>query len=477
MSDPKAALDKHFGKAADAVVDTPDSASRVDTPSAAHDAEAVASPYRKAAHGKPLVVIRELRKSFLHMGRKLEVLKGIDVEIHQGEVVAIVGKSGAGKSTLLQCMGTLDLPSSGIIKLGDDYLVGLSSAALADIRNRTIGFVFQFHHLLPEFNALENVMMPGLIQGMARGPLEQRARALLRDVGLEARMTHRPGELSGGEQQRVALARALVLEPKLILADEPTGNLDTATSDAIHKLFFDINEKHGTTIVVVTHNLKLAESMPRVIRMLDGKIIDDSAAPPDPVAVDEGILERSRALGHVSYAGFWHRAAARIVDTFAMWLLAVAGGYGAIAVGRTMGGEPHLERFWSWQWIALAYVVGTILQLLYHAVAETMGGATFGKMIFGLRVRDESLRSARFGAAALRNLLMFVDAILFGLVGYVGMKGSLIKQRFGDSLSQTVVVEAPTLPEKDESASIAGAALGAVIYVVSYLVIVLLFLF
>jgi lipoprotein-releasing system ATP-binding protein len=224
---------------------------------------------------KPLVTISGLTKSFVHMGRELHVLKGIDLVIDQGDVVAIVGPSGAGKSTLLHCIGTLDLPTSGKIKLGEDELTGMSSSKLAAIRNKTIGFVFQFHHLLPEFNALENVMMPGLIQGKSRREMEGPARALLAEVGLTERVTHRPGELSGGEQQRVALSRALVLSPKLILADEPTGNLDSATSEAMHELFFEINRKHGTTIVVVTHNPGFAQAMPRVVTMRDGKIHTD----------------------------------------------------------------------------------------------------------------------------------------------------------------------------------------------------------
>jgi lipoprotein-releasing system ATP-binding protein len=253
---------------------------------------------------KALVSVRNLHKTFMHMGRPLHVLRGIDLDLGHGEVVAIVGKSGAGKSTLLHCIGTLDLPSSGRIRLGPHDLVGLESARLAAIRNAMIGFVFQFHHLLPEFNALENVMMPGLIQGRSRSEMVRRAEALLGEVNLGDRATHRPGELSGGEQQRVALARALVLEPKLILADEPTGNLDTQTSEAIHALFFDINRKHGTTIVVVTHNVHFAESMPRVVTMSDGKIFSDerlerpappssavTAIAPDPASVPEGIGE------------------------------------------------------------------------------------------------------------------------------------------------------------------------------------------
>ncbi|MEZ4306760.1 MAG: ABC transporter ATP-binding protein [Polyangiaceae bacterium] len=223
----------------------------------------------------PLIVVEGLHKIFSHLGRELHVLKGIDLTIDQGEVVSIVGASGAGKSTLLHCIGTLDIPSKGKIKLGGETITGASSARLAAIRNRMIGFVFQFHHLLPEFNAIENVMMPGLIQGRSRKEMDAPARALLAEVGLAERATHRPGELSGGEMQRVALARALVLSPKLILADEPTGNLDSKTGGSMHDLFFEINRRHGTTIVVVTHNLTFAQSMPRVITMKDGRIDTD----------------------------------------------------------------------------------------------------------------------------------------------------------------------------------------------------------
>ena len=219
-----------------------------------------------------LVIIEDLKKSFQHMGRTLDVLKGIDLNIYAGQILAIVGQSGAGKSTLLHCMGTLDLPSSGRIRLGGEELTTMSGSRLAAVRNRDIGFVFQFHHLLPEFTALENIMVPGLIQGRARKEMERRAQALLEEVGLTSRASHRPGELSGGEQQRVAVARALALDPKLVLADEPTGNLDSATSDAIHELFFQINREHGTTIVVVTHNPAFAERMPRVVRMRDGRV-------------------------------------------------------------------------------------------------------------------------------------------------------------------------------------------------------------
>ncbi len=199
-----------------------------------------------------LVEIHALKKTFQHMGKQLDVLRGIDLELDEGEVVAIVGPSGAGKSTFLHILGTLDLPSTGTVKIAGVDITKLSASDLADLRNERVGFVFQFHHLLPEFNALENVMMPGMIGGRPRKELETRAMALLTEVGLGNRATHRPGELSGGEQQRVALARALLMNPKLLLADEPTGNLDSGTSKSIHDLFFEINERHGTTIVIVT---------------------------------------------------------------------------------------------------------------------------------------------------------------------------------------------------------------------------------
>jgi lipoprotein-releasing system ATP-binding protein len=222
-----------------------------------------------------LVVVSNVKKSFRHMGRTLDVLRGVDMEIRDGEMIGIVGPSGAGKSTLLHCIGTLDVPTAGTIRLAGEEVTSLSGARLAELRNRTIGFVFQFHHLLPEFTALENVLMPGLVQGKPKRELELRARALLEEVGLKERAQHRPGELSGGEQQRVALARALYLEPRLLLADEPTGNLDTATSAQVHELFFAINQQRGTTIVVVTHNPVLAERMARVVTLQDGRIEKD----------------------------------------------------------------------------------------------------------------------------------------------------------------------------------------------------------
>jgi len=223
----------------------------------------------------PLVELRAVEKRFFHEGRELAILKPIDLVIERGEMLSIVGASGAGKSTLLHLLGTLDLPSRGQILFAGADVTAYSSAELAAFRNRSLGFVFQFHHLLPEFSALENVMMPGLIRGGARKELAARASALLQEVGLTERVRHRPGELSGGEQQRVALARALVMEPELVLADEPTGNLDSGTSEAIHELFFRLNRTHGTTFLIVTHSGDLAARMPRIVHMRDGRIERD----------------------------------------------------------------------------------------------------------------------------------------------------------------------------------------------------------
>ncbi len=216
------------------------------------------------------VVVRNLSKVYVHSGISLQVLNGVDLELTAGEMVAVVGASGVGKSTLLQILGTLDLPSSGTITFDGEELTKMNAARLAEFRNRRIGFVFQFHHLLPEFSALENVMMPALIQGVAVGRARATAKDILGRVGLGHRLTHRPSELSGGEQQRVALARALVLEPALLLADEPTGNLDRATGEAIHQLFLELNRERGATLLVVTHNPELANLMPRRMRMVDG---------------------------------------------------------------------------------------------------------------------------------------------------------------------------------------------------------------
>ena len=223
----------------------------------------------------PLVSVEGVGKRFLHEGRDVEVLRGIDLQIDQGEMLCIVGPSGAGKSTLLHLLGTLDLPTEGRILFDGRDVTRYSSSQLAEFRNHALGFVFQFHHLLPEFTALENVTMPGRIRGMGAAELEPRAKELLSEVGLAERLTHRPGELSGGEQQRVALARALVMEPKLVLADEPTGNLDTGTGSAMHELLFELNRSRGTTFMVVTHSRDLADKMPRVVHMRDGRIEHD----------------------------------------------------------------------------------------------------------------------------------------------------------------------------------------------------------
>ena len=221
------------------------------------------------------VHVAELTKSFEHGGRTLEILHGISFDLDPGEMVAIVGASGVGKSTLLHILGTLDLPTSGALRYDDIDVTRLSSSQLAHFRNRHIGFVFQFHHLLPEFTALENTIMPCLIQRIDRAEAESRARQVLDRVGLSQRLTHKPGQLSGGEQQRVALARAMVLEPGLLLADEPTGNLDSQTGKEIHDLLVDLNRERGSTMLIVTHNAELAGLMPRTLRMLDGGLVDE----------------------------------------------------------------------------------------------------------------------------------------------------------------------------------------------------------
>jgi len=221
-----------------------------------------------------LLKISNLKKSFLHMGKRIEVLKGLNLEVKSSEMCAVIGASGAGKSTFLHVVGTLDKPTSGTIVVNNKNVTKLSERSLANFRNKTIGFVFQFHHLLPEFTALENVMMPGLIRGMDHEELEHDASNFLKEVGLEDRSTHKPSELSGGEQQRVALARALVLKPQLVLADEPTGNLDKKTADAIHDIFVEINDRYNTTMLLVTHNMELATRLPRTLELANGIIRD-----------------------------------------------------------------------------------------------------------------------------------------------------------------------------------------------------------
>ncbi len=204
----------------------------------------------------------------------LQVLKGVDVSIAKGEIVSIVGPSGSGKSTLLHILGTLDEPAAGEIFLQDKKLHSLSGRSLADFRNQHIGFVFQFHHLLPEFSALENVCIPGWIAGRRKQDVEERALELLNLLGVGHRVENKPGALSGGEQQRVAVARALINNPDIIFADEPTGNLDTANAKELHQLFFDLRKQFEQTFLIVTHNEELATMSDRVLHMKDGKIIE-----------------------------------------------------------------------------------------------------------------------------------------------------------------------------------------------------------
>ena len=222
---------------------------------------------------EPLVKVEGLKKSFFRPEGEVPVLKGIDLAIAPSETIAVVGVSGAGKSTLLHLLGALDRPTAGRVLLEGRDLSQLPSAELARVRNHQVGFVFQFHHLLPEFNTLENTMMPGLIAGMARSEAEGRAEKILGEMGLSQRLTHRSGELSGGEQQRVAVARAMLLEPKLILADEPTGNLDAKTGRVVEDLLLDLNQNRRVTIVVVTHNEALAGRMHRRVRLFDGQVV------------------------------------------------------------------------------------------------------------------------------------------------------------------------------------------------------------
>ena len=224
------------------------------------------------------VEIKRLTKQFAHGGRTIDVLRGIDLVIEAGERVAILGASGAGKSTLLQVVGTLDRATSGSVIYDDQDASLLHGRALAAFRNRTIGFVFQFHHLLPDFTAEENCAMPALIAGQDRKGALAASRQILDRVGLSHRLTHRPAELSGGEQQRVALARAIILEPRVLLADEPTGNLDVETGQQIHDLIDQLNQERGMTMIVVTHNPSYAASLPRRVRMRDGRVIDSDEA-------------------------------------------------------------------------------------------------------------------------------------------------------------------------------------------------------
>ncbi len=226
-----------------------------------------------------LLEVRNLCKTYRTGPNTVEVLKGVNLDLEAGSTVALVGASGAGKSTLLQLVGALDRPSSGTVSFGGVDIFSKNDRELALFRNKSIGFVFQFHHLLPEFTALENVMMPALIARRPREEARTIAAGLLSDVGLGHRLTHRPGELSGGEQQRVAIARALALSPALLLADEPTGNLDMKTSEDIHGVLAELQRSRGLTLVVVTHNERLAAAMGRVVRLTDGRLEQTSTSP------------------------------------------------------------------------------------------------------------------------------------------------------------------------------------------------------
>ena len=222
--------------------------------------------------GAPMLSLENVFKSFLHHGDVIEVLKGVSLVINSGDSLAVMGASGVGKSTLLNIMGSLEPPSKGLVKFREFNMYQMDEGRLARLRNREIGFVFQFHHLLPELNALENTMMPALIARYSKKKAAEMAREVLVKVGLETRMTHRAGELSGGEQQRVAIARALIMSPKLILGDEPTGNLDWLTGQEIADLLLQLNRDEGVAMIIATHNQKLAEKMSKKMELIDGGI-------------------------------------------------------------------------------------------------------------------------------------------------------------------------------------------------------------
>ena len=218
---------------------------------------------------KIMIQARGIEKSF----GTLNVLKGLDFSVAKSEVVSIMGASGAGKSTLLQILGTLSTPDAGSLVIDGTDVLKLKGDSLAEFRNRRIGFVFQFHHLLPEFTALENVMIPAFIAGTSKKEAEQRAKELLTDLGLGERLAHKPSELSGGEQQRVAIARALINRPAVLFADEPSGNLDSKTKEELHNLFFHLRDKYGQTIIIVTHDPDLAKMCDRSLYMVDGTFV------------------------------------------------------------------------------------------------------------------------------------------------------------------------------------------------------------
>jgi lipoprotein-releasing system ATP-binding protein len=220
----------------------------------------------------PIVTVRGLNKSYVVGSQRIHVLRDLDLDVPAGEMLAIVGASGVGKSTLLHLLGGLDRSDAGAVRIGDADVAAMSDAALVEFRNRNVGFVFQFHHLLPEFDAAENVAMPMRIARIPRGDAGQRAADLLARVGLGERLSHRPGMMSGGEQQRVAVARALVMNPALLLADEPTGDLDENTAESLHRLLRDMHAEHGLTSIIATHNPRLAAACDRVLRLEQGTL-------------------------------------------------------------------------------------------------------------------------------------------------------------------------------------------------------------
>jgi lipoprotein-releasing system ATP-binding protein len=229
--------------------------------------------------GQALVEVRALEKRYVDGPAEVRVLGGLELTVAPAERIAIVGASGVGKSTLLHLLGALDRPTAGEVLFDGEDVFALAEAPLAAFRNREIGFVFQFHHLLADFSAIENVMLPGLIAREPAAAVRRRAADLLERVGLRERVAHRPGQLSGGEQQRVAVARALCLRPRLVLADEPTGNLDPATGEEVQELLFDLNRETGCALVVATHNDRLATAMERTLRLEDGRLHADTEIP------------------------------------------------------------------------------------------------------------------------------------------------------------------------------------------------------
>jgi len=217
-----------------------------------------------------LLSARDIRKVYATSGGEVKVLRGVSLEVHPGEIVSIIGPSGVGKSTLLNIIGTLDRPTSGELVINDNDMFSMSDSDLSKFRNVSIGFIFQFHHLLPEFTALENVMLPALLSGSSKEKVMENASSLLADVGVSNRETHKPSELSGGERQRVAVARALMNNPELVLADEPSGNLDRENAEALYDLIWKLRDEKKQTFIIVTHNEELAEKADRIIRLEDG---------------------------------------------------------------------------------------------------------------------------------------------------------------------------------------------------------------